>query len=155
RIGAVVVGLLILLGIVVVGMVVLNRSKGPVTKLPDRTKELDNQLTKSASTAREPNRGRISPKPAPASTFPPVGFEDPDHGTNLSSRGWPRVLVHGRDGARFPLIEGDSFLMGAFEESPKFGPHERPSQHIVLNDFYMQETEVTNGEFADFLTAGK
>jgi serine/threonine-protein kinase len=62
----------------------------------------------------------------------------------------PRVLVR-TDGPRFLLIEGGEFVMGAFGESDKdFDRHERPGHRVVLSSFYMQETEVTFGEFDRF-----
>jgi serine/threonine protein kinase len=62
----------------------------------------------------------------------------------------PRVLVRG-DGARFLLIEGRDFVMGAYDESIKdFSPDDKPGHRVRLSSFYMQETEVTFNEFERF-----
>ena len=63
----------------------------------------------------------------------------------------PRVLVRKKDGARFLLVEGGEFVMGAFDESIKdFDSTEKPGHHVRLSSFYMQETEVTFNEFERF-----
>jgi serine/threonine-protein kinase len=55
------------------------------------------------------------------------------------------------DGARFLLIEGGEFMMGAFDERNKdFESDEKPRHRVRLSSFYMQETEVTFGEFERF-----
>jgi eukaryotic-like serine/threonine-protein kinase len=63
----------------------------------------------------------------------------------------PRVLVCKKDGARFLLVEGGEFVMGAFDEGIKvFDSMEKPGHRVRLSSFYMQETEVTFNEFERF-----
>ncbi len=62
----------------------------------------------------------------------------------------PLVLVR-KDGSRFLLISGGEFVMGAFDENIKeFLSEEKPGHVVRLSSFYLQETEVTFGEFARF-----
>jgi serine/threonine protein kinase/formylglycine-generating enzyme required for sulfatase activity len=64
----------------------------------------------------------------------------------------PMALVR-KDGSRFLLIQGGEFVMGAFDETIKdFEPEEKPGHRVRLSSFYLQETEVTFGEFARFCT---
>jgi serine/threonine-protein kinase len=77
----------------------------------------------------------------------PDGYE-PD-----SDKGKVGVLpmVLQKDGARFLLIKGGEFVMGAFDETIKdFCPGEKPGHLVRLSSYYMQETEVTFGEFNHF-----
>jgi len=78
----------------------------------------------------------------------PVGYEpDPVKG---KAGLLPRALVR-TDGSHFLLIEGGDFVMGAFDESIKdFAPDDKPGHRVRLSSFYMQETEVTFGEFERF-----
>jgi eukaryotic-like serine/threonine-protein kinase len=62
----------------------------------------------------------------------------------------PRALVR-KDGTRFVLIEGGDFVMGAFDPDIKdFCDEEKPGHRVELSSFYIQQTEVTCGEFDDF-----
>jgi serine/threonine protein kinase/formylglycine-generating enzyme required for sulfatase activity len=62
----------------------------------------------------------------------------------------PLVLV-GKRGSRFLLVEGREFVMGAFDESIKdFYSEEKPGHRVGLSSFYIQQTETTFGEFEDF-----
>ncbi len=63
----------------------------------------------------------------------------------------PLVLVRD-DGVRFCLIEGSSdFKMGAWKDGEPFLDEEKPGHLEPLSSYYIQETEVTNGEFERFL----
>ena len=62
----------------------------------------------------------------------------------------PLALVR-KDGSRFLLITGGEFVMGAFDENVKeFLTEEQPGHTVRLSNFYLQETEVTFGEFDRF-----
>jgi serine/threonine-protein kinase len=64
----------------------------------------------------------------------------------------PLALVR-KDGSRFLLIQGGEFWMGAFDAAIKdFLPEEKPGHNVRLSSFYLQETEVTFGEFDRFCT---
>ena len=77
--------------------------------------------------------------------------------------GWPRVIVRTIDGVsfRFVRIEGATFVMGdARRDLPENGQlilAEEVEGHLVqgihLDDFYLQETEVTNGQMEAYFQA--
>jgi serine/threonine-protein kinase len=78
----------------------------------------------------------------------PQNYE-PDWSKGKAGR-LPRALER-NDGSRFLLIEGDGFVMGAFDQSKQdFEDIEKPGHRVVLSSFYMQETEVTVQEFEHF-----
>ncbi|MBX6314316.1 MAG: SUMF1/EgtB/PvdO family nonheme iron enzyme [Isosphaeraceae bacterium] len=84
----------------------------------------------------------------------PPGFqaEDPKDQVN----GWPRVLVHQDTGARLIRIEGGTFTPGNVSDAAEDEPHDRKSaSSIILPDFYMQETEVTNAMMETYFRARK
>jgi eukaryotic-like serine/threonine-protein kinase len=71
--------------------------------------------------------------------------------------GWPGAIVRTRDKTRFIRLQGGSFLMGddSLESSPgsKARRDERPAHPVELSGFYIQETEVTNGEMDAYFHA--
>ncbi len=76
----------------------------------------------------------------------PQGYEPESEG---SDDGLPRV-VKSQNGVRFIQVPGNSFMMGAFDNSDTFTDTEKPSHHVTLSTFYMQETETTIAEFDRF-----
>ena len=50
-------------------------------------------------------------------------------------------------------IEGGIFQMGASENDNMALTHEKPSHTVKVNGFYMDETEVTNKQFSEFIKA--
>ncbi len=76
----------------------------------------------------------------------PQGYEPESEG---SDDGLPRV-VKSQNGVRFIQVPGNSFMMGAFDNSDTFTDSEKPSHHVTLSTFYMQETETTIAEFDRF-----
>jgi serine/threonine protein kinase/formylglycine-generating enzyme required for sulfatase activity len=58
------------------------------------------------------------------------------------------ALVRTRDRVRFVGITGGTFLMGndGFDKSGSPADEDRPAHRVTLSDYYLQETEVTNGE---------
>ena len=50
-------------------------------------------------------------------------------------------------------IEGGVFQMGASENDNMALTHEKPSHTVKVNGFYMDETEVTNKQFSEFIKA--
>jgi eukaryotic-like serine/threonine-protein kinase len=78
----------------------------------------------------------------------PEGYRS--DGGEGAAGGLPAALVR-KDGSRFLLIRGGEFPMGAFDGSiGDFCDEEKPGHEVRLSDFYMQETEVTFGEFERF-----
>jgi serine/threonine-protein kinase len=84
----------------------------------------------------------------------PEGFDEDSPAGRDEKTGLPKALI--RDGRRFVLIEGDKFLMGDFNgkraknEQITFDRDEQPGHSVTLSSFYMQETEVSIGEFERF-----
>jgi eukaryotic-like serine/threonine-protein kinase len=80
----------------------------------------------------------------------PKGYE-PDSPSGTGKGGLPKVLKsHRDDDSRFILIEGDEFTMGAFGDHNRFETDEEPGHRVKLSTFYMQESEVTIGQFERF-----
>ena len=50
-------------------------------------------------------------------------------------------------------IEGGVFEMGASENDRMALPHEKPKHNVKVDGFYMDETEVTNKQFSEFVNA--
>ena len=65
--------------------------------------------------------------------------------------GWPRFLVR-EDGVAFLRVGGGTFTMGCLDEAviPADDPT-RPAHPVSLSGFYMQKTEVTNGEIEPYI----
>jgi eukaryotic-like serine/threonine-protein kinase len=78
----------------------------------------------------------------------PAGYSPVD-GNDLVD-GWPRYIT--RDGVdkppRFVRIKGnEGWIMGAWDADPTAAQNDAPAHSVFLSSgFYMQETEVTNGE---------
>jgi formylglycine-generating enzyme required for sulfatase activity len=82
-----------------------------------------------------------------AGNYLPEGYTPSE---KIVSNGYPQKLT--RDGKTFIWISGDQFKMGCLDE--KIVPADDPSRpaHLVgLSGFYIQETEVTNGEMESYL----
>ncbi|WP_406700918.1 bifunctional serine/threonine-protein kinase/formylglycine-generating enzyme family protein [Singulisphaera sp. Ch08] len=69
--------------------------------------------------------------------------------------GHPNLLVRQSDNTKFILIEGGKFKMGndGFDGSAGKDDDDQPAHPVVLSNFFMQETEVTNGELEAYFTA--
>ena len=95
-------------------------------------------------------------KHAETGLYFPIGYQPEDSGERLG--GWPKALVYILDGTRFIRIPGGTFEQGDFLASrdlvePISDPMgNRVVPHWVeLSGFYIQETEVTNGQVAVFV----
>jgi serine/threonine-protein kinase len=78
----------------------------------------------------------------------PEGYapEDP----NALVDGWPAVIV--RNKIRFIRIEGNKEgPMGAWDADLEPGRNDTPAHAVKLSGYYLQETEVTNGQYEDYL----
>ena len=71
----------------------------------------------------------------------PEGYTPSDARDPLT--GYPLILVRG-DGAKFAWIAGGEFKMGCLKNP--CADNTRPAHLVALSGFYMQTTEVTNGE---------
>ncbi len=100
--------------------------------------------------------------PTPSSTGkssrpPPPGFPEgyvAAEGSKLIN-GHPSLLIRQRDNTEFILIEGGSFKMGndGFDNTAGPNDEDQPAHQVVLSDFSMQATEVTNGEMEAYFNA--
>ncbi len=85
----------------------------------------------------------------PGYYLPPDSEAETSAGT--TANGLPKVLTIRKLTARFALIEGGTFTMGAFDNRLPFDRDtEQPGHPVTLSPFYMQVTEVSIGEFARF-----
>jgi serine/threonine-protein kinase len=88
------------------------------------------------------------PSDSPAGSLPErYEARDPED----QVEGLPRVLVRSADGTRLIRIAGDEFRMGDVERQGS--GEDRPVHPVVLSGYYLQETEVTNGEMEAYFVA--
>ncbi|HEX5647338.1 MAG TPA: formylglycine-generating enzyme family protein [Nitrospira sp.] len=92
------------------------------------------------------------PHKSPAHDGEPKSAEKPKSGGNGSAAHHPDPFPHeiaGKDGAPMVLVPAGEFTMG----SDKGDDDEFPVHHVVLNAYYIDKFEVTNGRFAKFVEA--
>jgi formylglycine-generating enzyme required for sulfatase activity len=82
----------------------------------------------------------VTPRPVPS------GFQ-PMLEAGVHESGWPLVIVGSRDGAPMVLIPGGTFTMGSSDGPPV----ESPAHQVRLSAYYIDQHEVTNGQFRTFL----
>jgi eukaryotic-like serine/threonine-protein kinase len=80
----------------------------------------------------------------------PDGYEI-DKQAGLADDGWPKAIT--RDNVRFLRIVGEKaeWMMGNWDDLTGAGGSDGPAHPVILTGFYMQETEVTNGQFEAYL----
>ncbi len=83
----------------------------------------------------------------------PEGYKPESLDDTVEAEGWPRVIIRERDGVRFIRIPGAVYQRG----DPATGPPEldfqnKPITHhfVRVRGYYIQETEVTNGEIESY-----
>ncbi len=76
----------------------------------------------------------------------PTGFQ-PVMEAGVHESGWPLEIVGSRDGAPMVLIPSGTFTMGN-NDGP---PQESPAHQVRLSAYYIDQHEVTNGQFRSFL----
>ncbi|MDX2037354.1 MAG: bifunctional serine/threonine-protein kinase/formylglycine-generating enzyme family protein [Isosphaeraceae bacterium] len=86
-----------------------------------------------------------------AGAYLPSDFAPVDPNDRIG--GVPRILEHKRfPGLRVVRIEGGEFAMGGLiTPPPNDSPIDRPIHQVVLSDYYLGETEVTNQQMEKFL----
>jgi formylglycine-generating enzyme len=92
------------------------------------------------------------PVPAKPDSAPSKPAEKPRHPTNGNQAAKFPVLpaaIIGKDGAPMVLVPAGEFFMG----SPEGDDDEQPVHRVVLDSFYIDTFEVTNGRFAKFVAA--
>jgi len=86
--------------------------------------------------------------PRPAAIFPPRGFRVAAGTDRPGER--PAALVCERDGSRLVRVEGGTFAMGHLDGFETFPDDDATAHPATVPTFYMQETEVTNGQLAAY-----
>jgi serine/threonine-protein kinase len=82
-----------------------------------------------------------------AGFYLPEGYDEEGVGSPVAA------IVRKADGARFVWVEGGEFQLGALRK-PTGRPEDdedQPPHPVAVSGFYMQQTEVTNGQMAAFL----
>lgn len=127
--------------ILLVGLVTsCGRSPAP-TPFPTRTRIPT--ATPKATPTRTP-----TPAPTVAATKRPTPQGLPA-GTSPGDT-WARPT----DGMVMVYVPGGTFLMGVAEDDPLVQSDEIPPHPVTLSSFWIDQTEVTNGQFARCVTAG-
>jgi formylglycine-generating enzyme required for sulfatase activity len=88
---------------------------------------------------------------APAGFYLPEGYEaEPSQASDPGRP--PAAIVRKSDGTRFLWIAGDSFQMGALRKPTgrHWDDQDQPPHPVQVSGFYLQRTEVTNGELASY-----
>jgi formylglycine-generating enzyme required for sulfatase activity len=82
-------------------------------------------------------------------TPPPGPTEGTSAGHGLPGLGntWARPA----DGMRMVYVPGGTFPMGSSEDDPEARPDEWPQHRVTLEGFWIDQTEVTNAQFLQFL----
>jgi formylglycine-generating enzyme required for sulfatase activity len=62
--------------------------------------------------------------------------------------------VREQDDMLMVYVPGGTFLMGTEESDPAVEPYEVPQHSVTLDSFWMDQTEVTNAQYAGCVTAG-
>jgi len=102
-------------------------------------------------------QGPANPEPAPVrpEPVPPKSLEKPRRPANGSPASkapalpQPPVTITGKDGAPMVLVPAGEFMMGSDEGDDD----EQPVHRVILDHFYLDTFEVTNGRFAKFVAA--
>jgi formylglycine-generating enzyme required for sulfatase activity len=61
--------------------------------------------------------------------------------------------VRPADGMLMVYVPGGTFLIGSSEDDPEAVPDELPQHPVTVDSFWIDQTEVTNGQFVQFLNA--
>lgn len=80
-----------------------------------------------------------------ARTLPPGFRAKPEAG--LHESGWPLAIEGERDNVAMVLVPGTTFMMGSDSGKPEDGP----AHAVHVSTFYIDNLEVTNGQFRTFL----
>src|SRR6202795_3095161 len=94
----------------------------------------------------------VKPRSAGSDTKPVEKMRPPANGSPaLKATALPHLpsTITGKDGAPMVLVPAGEFTMG----SEQGDDDEQPVHHVVLDSFYLDTFEVTNGRFAKFVAA--
>jgi formylglycine-generating enzyme required for sulfatase activity len=112
------------------------------TPLPSPTPTLRSPGERVALTTRDEVE-LDTPTPPPA---PPAGRSDDDGSLALGDT-WVRPA----DGMVMVYVPGGTFPMGSTEDDSEVVPDELPQHMVTLDGFWIDQTEVTNAQFVQFL----
>ena len=124
------VAILLLVGGAVIGVSLASRTPAAQEQRVAATATLRSQIVAALTAITT-----VTPTPAPSATPIPT----------------PAPLVDEQTGARMIYVPSGSFRMGSDETEPD----EAPSQIIRVDAYYIDETEVTNGQYARCVAAGE
>lgn len=88
-----------------------------------------------------------TPQPAPTATPPPAS-------TSVPTLGLGSTEVSPVDGMVLLYVPSGSFLMGAPDTDENATAFERPLREVTIDAFWIDRTEVTNGQYALCVAAG-
>ena len=75
--------------------------------------------------------------------------------TQTDSKRSLNIIIEKPDGIKTPegmvWIPGGTFIQGAISSDKMAMNHEKPAHKVVVDGFFMDKTEVTNGEFKKFV----
>jgi serine/threonine-protein kinase len=98
----------------------------------------------ATSTPRPTATPSPTPTSSPTATATPTRTPSPTPTPTLAPGD---VMTRSVDGMRMRFVPGGPFLMGA-EDDPDARPHEMPQHEVTLSPFWIDETEVTNRQYA-------
>ncbi|HSG16503.1 MAG TPA: SUMF1/EgtB/PvdO family nonheme iron enzyme [Anaerolineae bacterium] len=124
------VAILLIVGGVVIGLSLAGRTPAVQEQQVAATATLRSQIVAALTAITT-----VTPTPAPSATPIPT----------------PAPLIDEQTGAKMVYVPSGSFRMGSDETEPD----EAPSQIIRVDAYYLDETEVTNGQYAQCVEAGE
>ena len=71
--------------------------------------------------------------------------------TGIPTAGPERPWLRATDGAEMMPVPAGEFLMGSTDADPKAGSDEMPQHSVYLDAFWIDQTEVTNARYVQFL----
>jgi formylglycine-generating enzyme required for sulfatase activity len=145
--------LLIISGIMIILLILLDIFK--ISPKPERqpvpTRIPDTAIPTSTQTVNTPIQsviqGTSTPTTGQTPTHPPIPVSPITPLINTTT------VVSARDGATLILIPGGPFPMGVADGDPLLNADEQPQHIVMLRDYYIDQNEITNTQFASFVQA--
>ena len=120
---------------------------GPVTPRPEGgATGADPAASKQAGGPTAPQVALATNPPVIPPKTLPRDFR-PKSDAPVDPSGWPTRIICERDGAEMLLVPGGTFLIGREDGDPA----ERPAHRVTLSTYYIDEHEVTVGQYVKFL----
>ena len=163
--------ILSVLGVTMLGLILLLFVFNPLSKTPNENEGVAVISTSTVPASLTPESGDATPPSSP----------DDSNGSNNSNEGplvvatlersdsqpppptvapsptlIPLPDVEGsriseKDGMRMLLVPEGEFLMGSLNEDGEAGESQKPQRRVFLDTFWIDQTEVTNAQFARFV----